>query len=150
MSSDPLASRFPPEFQGPPCDQQAEIEHFQTFLDSVQRGRSLFLSKHLKESYATARNRAIRSTIHCNLGTVVKYLEALERRRKYKGEIKRDYFCIFADENLAVAAWVACGLVGDGKALELIEARIREIDEDADEEIDFLQEFLTLLQEGAE
>jgi hypothetical protein len=150
MSSDPLAPRFAPEFHGPPCDQRAEIEYFQSFFDSVKRGEALFLSKGLKENYATVRNRLIYGTVQGNLGKVVKYLVDVERRGRRKGEIDSDYFGVFADENLAEAAWVACGLVGDGKALELIEARIREGDEDADEEIDLFHESLTLLQDGAE
>jgi hypothetical protein len=124
MSSDPLAPRFAPEFHGPPCDQRAEIEYFQSFFDSVKRGEALFLSKGLKENYATVRNRLIYGTVRGNLGKVVKYLVDEER----SGGIDCDYLKFISVYSLMKIwrrprGWLV-GLWVMGKALELIEARI--------------------------
>ena len=90
------------------------------------------------------------ATVQRYLQTVVKYLVDEDRQGKRKGGLDKDYMSVFFDERWAEAAWVACGLAGDVKGLELIEARIREYEEDADEMIALFQESLTLLQEGAE
>lgn len=138
---------IPPDFHGPLYCKQAEIQHFHTFVDSVKRGKAIFdSSTRLKDGYNNPTNLCIYHTVKIYLEKVVKYLENVQRN----GKAEDDYMAAFVSERWAEAAWVACGLVKDLKGLELIEARRREADPDADEEIAFYPNLLALCRDGVE
>jgi negative regulator of genetic competence, sporulation and motility len=136
----PTVRRVP--FKGPDYDQQAEVAHRSTFLQSLVAGKQIWDSK----KGATKGLENSPEFVHImwsfseNLTDMIRYLKTFKMDDEYME-------LMVHHESYSCAAWCACMLAGDQEGQSLVEARIREGWSDS---MALLKEFQSMLDTWVE